>query len=37
MNKYNAGGFELTFGPNDHEGSEFVDIAIVGSDGAFRQ
>ncbi|MFC4160323.1 ABC transporter substrate-binding protein [Chitinimonas lacunae] len=37
IGRYNAGGFELTFGPNDREGSEFVDIAIVGADGEFRQ
>lgn len=36
LEDFDAGGFQLRFGPNDREGSEFVDVAIVGSDGELR-
>ena len=33
MNKYDPGGFPVSFGPNKHHGSSFVEIAIVGPGG----
>lgn len=33
MNKYDPGGFPLSFGPNKHHGSAFVEIVIVGPGG----
>ena len=33
MNKYDPGGFPVSFGPNKHHGSAFVEIAIVGPGG----
>jgi len=33
MNKYDPGGFPVSFGPNKHHGSNFVEIAIVGPGG----
>ncbi len=33
MNKYDPGGYPVSFGPNKHHGSAFVEIAIVGPGG----
>jgi ABC-type branched-subunit amino acid transport system substrate-binding protein len=33
MNKYDPGGYPVSFGPNKHHGSSFVEIAIVGPGG----
>jgi branched-chain amino acid transport system substrate-binding protein len=33
MNKYDPGGFPVSFGPNKHHGSAFVEITIVGPGG----
>ncbi|MFT3664256.1 ABC transporter substrate-binding protein [Piscinibacter sp.] len=37
MNKVDIGGLEISFGPNDHTGLEFVDLSIIGRDGKFRR
>lgn len=33
----NLGGFEVSFSPKSHTGTEFVDIAIVGPEGKFQR
>jgi branched-chain amino acid transport system substrate-binding protein len=33
MNKYDPGGYPVSFGPNKHHGSNFVEITIVGPGG----
>lgn len=35
MHAYDAGGFTVKFGPNDHTGSDFVDLTVISSDGKF--
>ncbi len=35
MRDHDLGGFKLNFGPNDHNGSHFVEMTIVTSDGRF--
>ena len=37
MNKYDLGGLEVNYSPNDHTGLEFADLSIIGSDGKFRR
>lgn len=33
LGKVNIGGFELNFRPSNHNGSEFVDLTMIGRDG----
>ena len=33
LGKVNNGGFELNFRPSNHNGSEFVDLTMIGRDG----
>lgn len=35
--RLDIGGLEVTFGPADHTGLEFVDLSIIGEDGKFRR
>jgi branched-chain amino acid transport system substrate-binding protein len=35
MSAFDAGGFMIKFGPDRHEGSEFVDLTIISSTGRF--
>lgn len=35
MNKYDLGGLEVSFSPNDHTGATFADIAIIDPRGRF--
>jgi ABC-type branched-subunit amino acid transport system substrate-binding protein len=35
MKDVNLGGFTITFGPKDHEGSRYTDLTIIGRDGRF--
>lgn len=35
MNGVDFGGFFVRFAPNDHNGSHFVDLTIIGRDGRF--
>lgn len=37
MQRLDLGGMELSYGPNDHSGLDFVDLAIVGADGRFTR
>lgn len=37
MNKYDPGGYPVSFGPNKHHGSAFVEIAIVGPGGRWMR
>ena len=37
MSHYDAGGIELGYGPNDHTGLDYVDLAIVDQNGKFRR
>jgi branched-chain amino acid transport system substrate-binding protein len=35
MSDYDAGGFKVSFGPEDHNGSHFVDLTIISRDQKF--
>jgi len=37
MTKFDLGGLEVGYGPNDHTGLEYVDLSIIGPDGKFRR
>ena len=37
MKKFDLGGLEVTYGPDDHTGLEFADLSIIGADGRFRR
>ncbi|MCU0927449.1 MAG: ABC transporter substrate-binding protein [Hydrogenophaga sp.] len=37
LRKLDLGGLELSFGPNDHTGLEFVDLSIIDASGRFRR
>ncbi|MBC7548527.1 MAG: ABC transporter permease, partial [Polaromonas sp.] len=32
---YNMGGFSVAYGPNNHEGSNFTELTIMGRGGKF--
>ncbi len=36
MSKYEMSGFYVDYSPTDHNGSNFVDITIIGNDGKFQ-
>jgi len=33
MNSYDAGGFKVSFSPENHVGSKFVEVTVIGRDG----
>ena len=35
MNNYDAGGFYVSYSPEDHSGSKFVDLTVIGQNGKF--
>ena len=35
MGRFDLGGFQVSFSPEDHNGSEFVDLTIISRDGRF--
>lgn len=35
MKDVNLGGFNISFGPQDHEGSKYTDLTIIGRNGRF--
>ena len=35
LNDYDVGGFKVSFGPGDHNGSKFVDLTIISKDQKF--
>jgi ABC-type branched-subunit amino acid transport system substrate-binding protein len=37
IRKYDLGGLELNFSPEDHSGLDFADLSIIGTDGKFRR
>lgn len=37
IQKFDLGGLELSYGPDDHSGLDFTDLSIIGTDGKFRR
>lgn len=37
IGKMDLGGFKVSFGPEDHQASGFVDLTIIGKGGTFRR
>ena len=37
IKKFDLGGLEVTYGPDDHTGLDFADLSIIGTDGRFRR
>ncbi|MDP1740147.1 ABC transporter substrate-binding protein [Polaromonas sp.] len=37
MRRFNMGGFVVDFAPGQHEGSRYVDLSLIGTDGRIRQ
>jgi len=35
INDYDVGGFKVSYGPNNHSGSQFVDLTIISKDQKF--
>jgi len=36
MKGFDTGGYVMSFAPNDHNGSSFVELTIIGKDGVFK-
>jgi branched-chain amino acid transport system substrate-binding protein len=37
IKKFDIGGMDITYGPDDHTGLDFVDLSIIGKGGKFRR
>ena len=37
IRKYDLGGLEVSYSPDDHTGLNFADLSIIGTDGRFRR
>ncbi|MDB5956997.1 ABC transporter substrate-binding protein [Ramlibacter sp.] len=37
MKKFDLGGLEVSYGPDDHTGLDFADLSIIGADGKFKR
>ena len=37
IQKFDLGGLEISYGPDDHTGLDFADLSIIGTDGRFRR
>jgi hypothetical protein len=37
MKEVNLGGFTINYSANDHQGSDFIDLTIIGRDGKFKR
>ncbi|QNN56747.1 ABC transporter substrate-binding protein [Diaphorobacter ruginosibacter] len=37
MQKFDIGGLEVNYSPDDHTGLDFADLSIIGTDGKFRR
>jgi ABC-type branched-subunit amino acid transport system substrate-binding protein len=37
MQKFDIGGLEVSYSPNDHSGLDFADLSIIGKDGKFKR
>jgi branched-chain amino acid transport system substrate-binding protein len=37
IRNWDLGGLDISYGPDDHTGSEYVELTIIGQDGKFRR
>ena len=37
LRKFDLGGLEVSYSPEDHTGLGFADLSIIGTDGKFRR
>lgn len=37
LRKFDIGGLEVSYAPNDHTGLDFADLSIIGADGKFKR
>ena len=37
LRKFDIGGLEISYSPDDHTGLDFADLSIIGSDGKFKR
>ncbi|MFN3297622.1 ABC transporter substrate-binding protein [Caldimonas sp.] len=37
LRRYDIGGLEITYGPNNRSGLDYADLSIIGPDGKFRR
>jgi ABC-type branched-subunit amino acid transport system substrate-binding protein len=37
IKKFDIGGLEVSYGPDDHTGLDFADLSIIGADGKFKR
>ena len=37
MRNYDAGGYAVSFAPNDHNGSKFVELTVLRRDGKYMR
>jgi len=37
LQKFDLGGLDISYGPDDHTGMEYSDLSIIGSDGKFKR
>ena len=37
IRKFDLGGLEVNYGPDDHTGLDFADLSIIGTDGKFKR
>ncbi|WP_414708355.1 ABC transporter substrate-binding protein [Ramlibacter sp.] len=37
IRRFDLGGLDVSFGPDDHTGLDFADLSIIGSDGRFKR
>jgi branched-chain amino acid transport system substrate-binding protein len=37
MKKFDLGGLEVSYGPDDHTRLDFADLSIIGADGKFKR
>ncbi len=37
LRKFDIGGFQINYSPEDHSGLDFTDLSIIGSDGRFKR
>ncbi len=37
LQKFDLGGLEISYSPDDHTGLDFADLSIIGSDGKFKR
>jgi len=37
LQKFDLGGLEISYSPDDHTGLDFADLSIIGNDGKFKR